>query len=83
MICFTETAWEQYQYWISQDSKTLKKINQLLKDCQRNPTEGIGQPEPLKGELSGYWSRRIDKTNRLVYHFDEQNIYIIQCKFHY
>lgn len=62
-----EEAWEDYLYWQSQDKKTLKRINALLKDTERSPFEGIGKPEPLKGELSGFWSRRIDETNRFVY----------------
>lgn len=62
-----EEAWEDYLYWQSQDKKTLKRINALLKDTERNPFEGIGKPEPLKGELSDFWSRRIDESNRFVY----------------
>ena len=82
-VSFTEDAWEQYLYWQTQDKKTLKRINSLLKDIQRDPQNGIGKPEKLKDNLSGYWSRRIDDKNRLVYKFDNEMIEIIQCKTHY
>ena len=82
-ILFTETAWEDYCYWQSQDKKTLKKINQLLNDIKRNSFSGIGKPEPLKNELSGLWSRRIDEKNRIVYKIENDVIQIIQCKGHY
>ena len=73
-VSFTEDAWEQYLYWQTQDKKTLKRINSLLKDIQRDPQNGIGKPEKLKDNLSGYWSRRIDDKNRLVYKFDNEMI---------
>ncbi len=82
-IMFTEKAWNEYCYWQSQDKKTLKRINQLLNDIIRNEFEGIGKPEPLKNEFSGYWSRRIDEVNRLVYTIENNQIEIIQCKGHY
>ena len=82
-ILFTETAWEDYCYWQNQDKKTLKKINQLLNDIKRNNFTGIGKPEPLKNELSGFWSRRIDEKNRIVYTVENGIIQIIQCKGHY
>lgn len=82
-IMFTERAWEEYCYWQSQDKKTLKKINQLLTDIKRNEYTGIGKPEPLKNQLSGYWSRRIDDVNRLVYRISNNQIEIVQCKGHY
>lgn len=82
-ISFTTKAWEEYCYWQTQDKKTLKKINLLLADIQRNNFEGIGKPEPLKENLSGYWSRRIDDTNRLVYRINNEHIEIVQCKGHY
>ena len=82
-ISFTTRAWEEYCYWQIQDKKTLKKINQLLADIQRNSFAGIGKPEPLKENLSGYWSRRIDDTNRLVYRIVNDQIEIVQCKSHY
>lgn len=82
-LLFTENAWEEYLYWQTQDKKTLKRINQLLQDISRNGFEGIGKPEPLKGDFSGFWSRRIDETNRIVYRLSGENIEIIQCKGHY
>ena len=82
-LLFTELAWEDYLYWQSQDKKTLKRINALLKDIHRNYFEGIGKPEPLKGELSGFWSRRIDEANRLVYRIEKDQVEIISCKGHY
>lgn len=82
-IIFTENGFSDYLYWQTQDKKTLKRINALLKDIERNGFEGIGKPEPLKGSLSGYWSRRIDDTNRLVYKTNNGNIEILSCKGHY
>jgi len=80
---FTPTAWEGYVYWQSQDKKTLKRINTLIKECLRTPFEGIGKPEPLLGDLSGLWSRRIDEKNRLVYEVTDVAITIISCRYHY
>lgn len=82
-IAFSENGWEHYIYWQIQDKKTLKRINELLKDIRRNGlSEGIGKPEPLK--YSKAWSRRIDSANRLVYKMDEQqNIFVIACRGHY
>ena len=80
---FSDIAWSDYLYWQTQDKKTLKRINQLLQDISRNGYEGIGKPEPLKGNMSGFWSRRIDDTHRLVYRVTNGNIEIIQCKGHY
>ena len=82
-ILFDEKAFADYLYWQTQDKKTLKRINALLKDIERNGFEGIGKPEPLQGSLSGYWSRRIDDTNRLVYKTNNGNIEILSCKGHY
>ena len=82
-IMFTDAAWNEYCYWQTQDKKILKRINQLLKDIQRNSFEGLGKPEPLKNNLSGYWSRRIDDNNRIVYKVTNFQIEIIQCKIHY
>jgi toxin YoeB len=82
-ITFTTDAWEDYIYWQSQDKKTLRRINELIRDTQRTPFEGIGKPEPLKGNLSGFWSRRIDETNRLVYEVTDAEIAIISCRYHY
>ena len=82
-ISFTSNAWEEYCYWQVQDKKTLKRINLLLQDIERNNYNGIGKPEPLKNDLSGYWSRRIDSNNRLVYRINNNQIEIVQCKGHY
>ena len=82
-IVFTEQAWQDYLYWQGQDKKTLKRINQLLQDISRNGYTGMGKPEPLKHDLTGYWSRRIDEVNRLVYRITGDTIEIIQCKGHY
>jgi len=76
-------AWDDYVYWQTQDKKTLKKVNQLIKDMMRSPFEGIGKPEPLKDNLSGFWSRRIDEANRIVYAVEGESIYIIECRNHY
>ena len=76
-------AWEDYMYWQTQDKKTLKRVNTLIQDIQRNHFEGIGKPEPLKNDLSGYWSRRIDDKNRLVYKIQDNMLIIIQCRTHY
>ena len=82
-ITFTPQVWEEYCYWQTQDKKILKRINQLLQDISRNGFTGIGKPEPLKENLSGYWSRRIDDVNRLVYQIKDEQIEIIQCRGHY
>ena len=78
-----EEAWEDYCLWQTRDKKLLKRINTLLKDIQRNTYEGIGKPEPLKGDLSGWWSRRIDDANRIVYRIDGNVVKIVQCGSHY
>ena len=78
-----DDAWEDYVYWQTQDKKTLKRINALLKDIDRNGYEGMGKPEPLTGNWSGYWSRRIDEKNRLVYRIVDETIRIAQCRTHY
>ena len=80
---FSDYAWEDYCYWQTQDKKTLKRINLLLKDIERNKYDGIGKPEPLTGDLSGYWSRRIDDYNRIVYKIVGDTILIAQCGSHY
>lgn len=81
-IWFDE-AWDDYIYWQTQDKKTIKRINALLKDIERNYFGGIGKPEPLKGELSGFWSRRIDDTNRLLYRINNDTLEILSCRSHY
>ncbi len=78
---FTDNGWADYVYWETEDRKTLKRINLLLNDIERNGNSGIGKPEPLIGNLSGYWSRRIDDVNRLIYKIDEDNIYILACRY--
>lgn len=80
---WTDRAWEDYLYWQTQDKKTVKRINQLVKDIERNGNDGIGKPELLKGDLSGWWSRRIDDTNRLIYRIENDNIVISACRSHY
>lgn len=80
---WTEYAWEDFEYWLKQDKKTLKRILQLLRDIERNGYDGIGKPEPLRGDLSSYWSRRIDDCNRIVYRIDGDVIQIVQCGSHY
>jgi len=82
-LAWTEEAWKDYIYWQAQDKKTLTRINKLTNGTMRQPFEGIGKPEPLKENLSGFWSRRIDYSNRLVYAADEDYITIISCRYHY
>lgn len=82
-IIFKDRSWSEYLYWQTQDKKTLKKLNTLIKDIERNPYDGIGKPEALKEDLSGWWSRRIDETNRIVYRVVDDTIEIAQCKGHY
>jgi len=82
-LIFSENAWEDYLYWQNTDKKILKHINKLNKDIQRNKYEGIGKPEPLKYNLSGYWSRRINVEHRLVYKIEKERIMIAQLRYHY
>ncbi len=82
-LLWEESAWVDCNYWLMQDKKTLKRINQLIKDIQRSPYSGISKPEALKGTLSGFWSRRIDEVNRLVYQTKDNIIIIASCKGHY
>ena len=82
-VRFVPDAWEDYLYWHAQDKKTLKRLNLLITACAREPFAGIGKPEALRGDLSGYWSRRIDEANRLVYRADDAELVIIACCFHY
>ena len=81
-IIFSKNAWEDYTSWQTEDKKTLKKINSLIKDIERTPYEGIGKPEPLKFDLAGFWSRRIDQAHRLVYKIEENDHQIFACKYH-
>ena len=76
-------AWEDYLYWQVQDKKNLKRINQLIKEICRTPFEGLGKPEPLKGNLTGFWSLRIDEKHRIVYAVEENAVLIISCRGHY
>ena len=82
-IIFSKNAWEDYTSWLTEDKKMLRKINELLKDIQRNPYSGIGKPEPLKYDLAGLWSRRIDREHRLVYQVSGKEVLIYSCKYHY
>ena len=83
ILAWTEAAWSDCVYWQTQDKKTLKRINRLIKDTMRSPFDGIGKPEPLKENLSGFWSRRIDETNRLVYAVEQNRSTIISCRYQY
>lgn len=82
-LVWTAAAWSDYVYWQTQDRKTLKRINLLIQDAMRSPFEGLGKPEPLKENLSGFWSRRIDDTNRLVYAVTNDDLAVIACRYHY
>lgn len=82
-IVFSKNSWEDYTSWLKEDKNMLKKINELIKDIQRNPFEGKGKPEPLKYDLSGLWSRRIDREHRLVYQIKEKEILIYSCRYHF
>lgn len=83
LLSWTDESWGDYLYWQTQDKKTLKRINKIINDVKRSPFEGIGKPEPLKENLSGFWSRRIDDTNRLIYAVNDSAITIISCRYHY
>ena len=83
LLAWTDDAWVDYVYWQGQDKKTLKRINKLITDTKRSPFEGIGKPEHLKENLSGFWSRRVDESNRLVYAVNNSHITIISCRYHY
>ena len=80
---FTDEAWNDYQHWVNNDKKILKRVNILIKDIDRNPFDGIGKPEPLKANLQGYWSRRIDHGHRIVYSVESEQIVFISLRFHY
>ena len=81
-LVFTKNAWKDYTAWLADDRRMLKKINDLIKDIQRNPYQGIGKPEPLKYDLSGLWSRRIDREHRLVYKVEKGELHIYACRYH-
>jgi toxin YoeB len=82
-LTFTPSAWDDYQWFLQHDRKLLKRINQLIADTLRTPLEGIGKPEPLKGDLAGHWSRRINDEHRLVYTVKADNLIVIACRYHY
>lgn len=82
-VVFLDQAWDDYLYWQNHDKNILKEINNLLKDIDRDPFKGAGSPEPLKHQLSGYWSRRITLEHRLVYRMEERQIRVLQCRYHY
>ena len=82
-LIWSKTSWEDYLYWQKTDKKLVKRINELLKSCTRTPFEGIGKPEALKGDLQGYWSRRITAEHRLVYKYEEEQLFIAACRYHY
>ena len=82
-LLWEERAWDEYTKWLSEDKKMLRRINQLIRDIRRNPFDGIGKPEPLKGNLAGWWSRRIDEANRIVYMPDGDKVIIPAVKGHY
>jgi toxin YoeB len=86
-LVFADAAWEDYIYWADADAKTLTRLNSLIEECRRNPFAGAGKPEPLRGDLQGWWSRRITKADRLVYRVAgkglDQRLEIAQCRFHY
>ena len=82
-LTFTPDGWDDYLYWQTQDKKMLKRINHVLREILREPFTGIGKPEPLRENLTGYWSRRIDDTHRLVYAIEEQAIIVVACRYHY
>ena len=83
VIVFTENAWEDYLHWQKVDKKITKRVNELIKSIQRTPFEGIGKPEPLKYDLAGFWSRRIDLEHRLVYQVNNNELLIYACRYHY
>ena len=83
LICFTENGWSDYESWQKEDKKTVQKINSLLKDIARNGNQGLGKPEALSGDLSGFWSRRINDKDRLVYRIEGNEIQILACRYHY
>jgi toxin YoeB len=83
VVAFTKNAWEEYLYWQRKDPKIVERINLLVREMRRDPFEGLGKPEPLRAEFSGYWSRRIDQEHRLVYRVDPGMLRIVQCRYHY
>ncbi len=82
-LSFSAEAWEQFLYWVETDRATLRKLNRLIQESQRHPFDGMGKPEPLKGDRAGHWSRRIDREHRLVYRVEGDVLIIVQCRYHY
>ena len=82
-LAWTNAAWNDYLYWQGQDKRTLRRINKLISDVVRSPFEGIGRPEALRENLTGFWSRRIDQTHRLVYSVNDARVTIVSCRYHY
>lgn len=82
-VLFLADAFEQYVYWQDQGRANLSKLNRLIRECQRHPFDGTGKPEPLKGDYSGWWSRRIDRENRMIYRVEDGTLIIVQCRYHY
>jgi toxin YoeB len=82
-LMFVDGSWEDYLYWQNNDKNMLKKINVLIKECMRDPFNGLGKPEALRFDMAGYWSRRINVEHRLVYKYDEDKLIILQCRYHY
>jgi toxin YoeB len=82
-LVFAEQAWEDYLYWQTQDAKILERLNALIRECQRTPFSGTGKPEPLRGDLRGWWSRRLTLEHRLVYRVEGDSLLIAQCRYHY
>lgn len=82
-IIWSLIAWDDYLFWQKTDKKKVKRINELIKSCIRTPFEGIGKPEALRGDLQGYWSRRIDTEHRLVYKYEQEQLFIVACRYHY
>jgi toxin YoeB len=82
-VLFSATGWDHYQHWLKHDRKNVSKINGLIRECQRHPFEGTGKPEPLRGDLAGFWSRRIDREHRLVYRERNETLEIFACRYRY
>ena len=82
-LSWDDAAWEDFQYWLDTDKTIARKIRALLKECLRTPTTGTGKPEPLKHDFAGFWSRRISGEHRLIYRFEADLVYVLQCRFHY
>ena len=82
-LTFTREAWDHFRYWLDNEPQMRRKIDRLIEECLRHPFEGTGKPEPLKGDLAGYWSRRIDREHRLVYRVTATSLDIVQCRYHY